>query len=105
MDADLRDIVDASPEAVEADIVPQSPAVCLACNRYGSLLAGVPQCFFISRNIGQITPKNIYFHYLKNAYFWIKVSKKIFDVILKTKALVCLPTSGLFLDKTLFTPP
>ena len=32
------------------------------------LNAGVGQCFFFSRNIGDVTPKIIYFHYLKNHF-------------------------------------
>ena len=47
------------------------------------------QCFFFSRNIGQVTPKVIYFYYLE-IKFWIKVSKNVL-FILKTEALVLSP--------------
>ena len=51
------------------------------------------QCFFISRNIGQVTPKNIYFYYLEN-YFLNQSIQKIFNLILKTEALVRIWTSA-----------
>ena len=44
------------------------------------------QCFFNSRNVGLVTPKIIYLCHLKNL-FWIKVSKKKINLILKTEAL------------------
>ena len=50
------------------------------------------QCFYFSRNIGQVTPKIIYFYYLK-IIFWIQVSKKTFHLILKTEALVACGTN------------
>jgi hypothetical protein len=34
------------------------------------------QCFSFSGNIGSITPKIIYLHYLKKNVFWIEASKK-----------------------------
>ena len=48
---------------------------------------GRVQCFFFSRNIGQLTPIFFFFIIYKNI-FWIKVSKKIFHLNLKTEALV-----------------
>ena len=44
------------------------------------------QCFFFSRNIGQLTPKIIYFHYLKKYFLDLSI-QKTFYLILKTEAL------------------
>ena len=44
------------------------------------------QCFFFSRNIGQLTPKIIYFHYVIK-YFLDQSIQKIFNLTLKTEAL------------------
>ena len=57
-------------------------------NRIHILIALVAeQWFFFSRNIGQVTPKIIYFHYLKNSFLDQSI-QKIFYLILKTEALV-----------------
>ena len=45
------------------------------------------QWFFFSRNIGQLTPKIIYFHYLKKSFLDQSIQKKI-NLILKTEALL-----------------
>ena len=45
------------------------------------------QCFFFSRNIGQLTPKIIYFYYLKK-YFLAQSNQYIFYLILKKEALI-----------------
>ena len=45
------------------------------------------QCFFSSRNIGQVTPKIIYFHYLIK-YFLDQSIQKIFYLILKKETLL-----------------
>ena len=44
------------------------------------------QCFFFSRYIGYVTPKLMYFHYLKQ-YFLAQNIQIIFYLILKTEAL------------------
>ena len=43
-------------------------------------------CFF-GQNSGEVTPKNIYFHYLKISFLNQSV-QKVFDSILKTEALI-----------------
>ena len=53
------------------------------CN--GSTYSGI-QCFFFSRNIGKVTPKMIYFYYLKK-YFPDQSIQKTLYLILKTAAL------------------
>ena len=45
--------------------------------------SGQHQCFFFSRNIGEDTPKFIYFHYLKNSFL---DQSNLFLIILKTEA-------------------
>ena len=45
------------------------------------------QCFFFSRNIGKVTPKIIYIHYLSK-YFPDQSVQKTFYLILKKEALV-----------------
>ena len=45
------------------------------------------QCFFFSRNIGEVTLKIIYFHYLKKCFLDQSI-QKIFYLILKTEALL-----------------
>ena len=44
------------------------------------------QCFFLVRNIVQVTLENIYFYYLKCTLCWIKVSEKLVHSILKKEA-------------------
>ena len=46
------------------------------------------QCFLFSRIIGQLTPKIIYFYYLKK-YFLDQSIQKIFYLILKKEAEIC----------------
>ena len=48
-------------------------------------IPGGDQCCCFSRNIAQVTPKNIYFYYQKIYIYRIKVSKKINNLILKKK--------------------
>ena len=38
---------------------------------------GVCQCFLFSRSIGQVTPKIIYFHYLKKPFLDQSIQKNI----------------------------
>ena len=45
------------------------------------------QCFVFSRNIGQVTPKIIYFHDLKKSYLDQSI-QYVFNLILKTGAQV-----------------
>ena len=45
------------------------------------------QCFFFSRNISFVTPKIVYFHYLKKSILDESIQKR-FYVILKTEALI-----------------
>ena len=44
-------------------------------------------CFFFSRNIGYVTLKIIYFHYLKKYLLDLSIQKKS-NLILKTEALL-----------------
>ena len=37
----------------------------------------IEQCFLFSRIIGQLTPKNIYFHYLKKCFLDQSIQKNI----------------------------
>ena len=45
------------------------------------------QCLFFGRNIGQLTPKIIYFHHLRK-YFLRQSIQKTFYLILKKEALI-----------------
>ena len=46
------------------------------------------QCFFFGRNIGWVTPKTIYFHYLKKYFLDQNIQKIIkFNLIYKAEAL------------------
>ena len=51
------------------------------------------QCFFFSRNIGELTPKNFYFHYLKKSFLDESI-QKILDLILKKEALDLIDVSA-----------
>ena len=58
------------------------------------------QCFFFSRNVGQVTPKIIYFHYLIK-YFPDQSIQKTFYLILRKEALI----AAKFSSKGVFFSP
>ena len=45
-------------------------------------------CVYIRRIISSVTPKTMYFHYLKTSFLDRSIHKKTFQGILKTKALI-----------------
>ena len=58
--------------------------------KHWKTIASKPWCapvVFFSRNIGKVTPKIMYFHYLEK-YFLDQSIQKLFNLILKTEALV-----------------
>ena len=40
-------------------------------------LTTIAQCYFFSRNIGQVTPKTIYFHNLQKSFLDRSIQKKL----------------------------
>ena len=90
------DVADVSEISSPKSFICSHPKKMLTCLKYTTLIgynfnevltARGRQCFYFSRNIGQLTQTNIYFYYLKE-YLLDQSIKKTFSLNMKTEALV-----------------